>query len=412
MTKRGALAPLAASALAACAHGPVAPAVSAAETEILRLDAGRAGAASRGDAGGALAALGDDAVHCGPRGVALGREGIAAAWAARFPPDGPLVAWTPERAAVAASGDLGFTAGRSRVVRGDREGRAPVATGEHLTVWARDPDGWRAALELASSRPAAELGPGLERREVRALRSAAGDLEASLGLWERAAGDGPRAGAYITVRRRAGAALEVVEDRATPFAPAEAAASAVVLLDAAWAWSMARGDADGFRSLVAGDAVFAGRRLLEGLDEIWAAWKAFFAEGGPTLRWAPARGEAAGSGDLAWTTGRWRLGRRGSDGKPAASEGRYLTVWARDERGAWRVALDGGLEPAEALGEIERVAVRRHVSRDGTLEAALGTWRQEGRPGGRSGAWIRVRRRSGGEWKTVLDGATPFPAPG
>ena len=33
----------------------------------------------------------------------------------------------------------------------------------------------------------------------------------------------------------------------------------VVLLDAAWAWAMARGDAEGWRALLADDAIFAGR---------------------------------------------------------------------------------------------------------------------------------------------------------
>src|SRR5512144_757946 len=129
--------------------------------------------------------------------------------------------------------------------------------------------------------------------------------------------------------------------------PADRAAQEVVRLDAAWAEAMARGDAEGFRALVAEDAIFAGRTLRRGRDEVWAAWRNFFAEGGPSLRWTPEAGGAAGSGDLAWTTGRSRLERRGADGKPVASDGRYLTVWARDAGGAWRVALDGGLEPAE-----------------------------------------------------------------
>ena len=66
----------------------------------------------------------------------------------------------------------------------------------------------------------------------------------------------------------------------------------------------------------------------------------------------------------------FRLERRGPDGKPLASEGRYLTVWARDA-GDWRVALDCGLQPAGALGPVERVAVRSLVSEDGKLEAAI-----------------------------------------
>jgi ketosteroid isomerase-like protein len=182
-------------------------------------------------------------------------------------------------------------------------------------------------------------------------------------------------------------------------------------LDADWARTMANGDAEGFRALVAADALFAGRALLRGREEVWAAWRVFFAEGGPTLRWMPTGGAVSRSGDLGWTTGGYRLERRGPDGKPAASEGRYLTVWSRDAGGAWRVALDCGLEPAGALGPVDRAPVRALVSKDGAMEAAMGTWRQDGSSGPRTGAWIRVRERAGGEWRTLFDGEIEFPRP-
>jgi ketosteroid isomerase-like protein len=189
------------------------------------------------------------------------------------------------------------------------------------------------------------------------------------------------------------------------------AAAEVMRLDAAWAGSVARGDGEAFRSMVADDAVFAGRALLRGRDEVWAAWRPFFSEGGPRIRWTPAEGGAAGSGDLAWTTGRFQLERRDPSGKAAVSEGEYLTVWARDAGGAWRVALDCGLEPAAALGSIDRRPVRTLVSVDGALEASIGTWRQDDPSSSRSGAWIAVRERAAGEWRTRFDGAISFPPP-
>jgi len=197
------------------------------------------------------------------------------------------------------------------------------------------------------------------------------------------------------------------EDRVTHLAPGEARA-AVVLRDAAFAWTMVQGDAEGFRALIAEDAIFAGRRLLSGREEVWSAWKGFFAEGGPRLRWRPTAGGAAGSSDLAWTTGRYWLEGRDPDGRPAVSEGSYLTVWSRDA-GGWRVALDCGLEPAGALGPVERATVRSLASEDGTLAAAMGTWTQDGPSGRRSGAWITVREKTGGEWRTLHDGAIEFP---
>src|SRR6266545_3709341 len=116
-------------------------------------------------------------------------------------------------------------------------------------------------------------------------------------------------------------------------APAPGPAADVVELDARWAAAAAAGDGPGFRALVSADALFAGRSLLRGSEEVWGAWKAFFDEGGPRIRWAPVAGGAAGSGDLAWTTGRFRLERRDESGSSAASEGQYLTVWAREPGG-------------------------------------------------------------------------------
>lgn len=410
MNQLVASAALAAAGLGACAHAPGPPATERAAAEIMRLDAAGAAAALRRDAAGTLANYADDIVYCGSRGVALGEDGIAAAWKSWFSPGGPLVTWTPDRAGVAASGDLGWSAGRSRAEIKDAQGRPAVLAGEYVTVWSKGPGGWKGVLDLAGSRPAAELGPG-ERREARALRSAAGDVEAAMGLWQRTAGEGPRAGAYLTLRERdAAGAWKAVEDRVSPFA-GEAPAGEVVLLDAAWAWSMARGDAEGFRALVAEGALFSGGALLRGREEVWGAWKAFFAEGGPTIRWTPSGGGAASSGDLAWTTGRFRLERRGPDGKPVTSDGRYLTVWSRDAAGAWRVALDSGFQPAGALGPIERATVRSLASRDGTVEAAMGTWREPGSSGRRSGSWITVREKAGAGWKTLFDGALELPPP-
>jgi ketosteroid isomerase-like protein len=194
--------------------------------------------------------------------------------------------------------------------------------------------------------------------------------------------------------------------------PVDERAAEIMRLDAAWASALARGDAEGWRATVAEDAVFAGASLRRGRDDIWAGWKVFFGAGGPTLRWTPTAGGVAGSGDLAWTTGRARLERPGPGGKAVASDLRYVTVWARDAGGTWRVALDGPLEAPEDLGAVERVAVRSLASKDGTLDAAVGTWTQDGPSGRRQGAWLTVREKSGGAWRARFDSAVAFPPPG
>lgn len=408
MTGRLVVTAFAVAALASCTHTRVAPGGADALADLMRIDGAGGAAAARRDAAAVLGGYADDIVYCGSRGAALGADGIAVAWKPWFSANGPLVTWSPERGGVATSGDVGWTTGSSRVELKDAEGKPKLLTSAYVTVWSRGDGGWKGALDLAVGRPAAELDPG-ERLEVRTVRSAAGDVEAEMGLWRRASAEPPRAGGYLTVRRRrADRGWEVVEDRVSPFAGA-APPGELVLLDAAWSRTVARGDADRFREIVGDRAVFAGGTLRRGRDEVWDGWKSFFAEGGPTIRWTPTDAGVAGSGDLAWTTGRARLERRGPDGKAIGKDTRYVTVWTREAGGPWRATLDASLEAPESLGPIEREVVHSVVSADGTLEAAIGTWTQPASSGIRRGAWLTVREKVDGAWRTRLDSAFAFP---
>jgi ketosteroid isomerase-like protein len=60
------------------------------------------------------------------------------------------------------------------------------------------------------------------------------------------------------------------------------------------------------------------------------------------LTWEPAFAEVASSGDLGYTTGPWELRRDGPNEKPAAY-GQYVTVWKKQEDGAWKAVLDLGI---------------------------------------------------------------------
>jgi ketosteroid isomerase-like protein len=182
------------------------------EEAVRAADAALSAASGRRDLEGFLALVADDALFAGAGGVAEGREAVRASWARLFAPDGPRLTWAPQRALAAASGDLAFTIGHYRLAA-----REP-AEGAYVTVWRRPPGGaWRALLDMAN-RPATSLGPGLARAPLRVVRSAAGDLEATLGRWKRARrGTGAREeeGTYLTVRRRAaGAAWQTMVDSA------------------------------------------------------------------------------------------------------------------------------------------------------------------------------------------------------
>jgi ketosteroid isomerase-like protein len=195
----------------------------------------------------------------------------------------------------------------------------------------------------------------------------------------------------------AGAALALLLLAAAPAPELEA-------IDAAWDAAVAARDQAAFLSRVAADAVFAGGALRVGRDAIREGWSRYLTPGGPTLRWRPTGSGIAPSGDLGWTVGEasyaWK--EKGVPPSPV----RYVTVWAKDEQGRFRAVLDGSLEPPAGRGAI-RKPVRTVTSRDGTLEATLGTWsRGDGRE---AGTYLLIRERTAEGWRTVVESEIPSP---
>lgn len=183
-------------------------------------------------------------------------------------------------------------------------------------------------------------------------------------------------------------------------------ATDLLAVDASWDAAVAARDEAAFLSRVAEDAVFAGATLQVGRAAIREKWARYFVPGGPTLRWKPTDSGLAGSGDLGWTIGdatyAWK------EKGVAESPGRYVTIWARDGSGRWMAILDGSLEPAPPAPSV-RTAVRTLVSRDGALEASIGTWRRGSGGGSTTGTFLLVRERRDGAWHTVLESETPAP---
>jgi len=198
------------------------------------------------------------------------------------------------------------------------------------------------------------------------------------------------------------------DEGARPAASAAGPSLALALrgADAAFARSVSGRDEEAFRAFLREDALFvAGAGLLQGREAVVARWRGFLEKDGPTLRWAPTGGDGAGSGDLGWTVGDARYEGKDAAGKPVVDDSRYLTVWARREGGTWQVAMDMELTPAERAGPLHRSPVRTLTSRDGTLEASMGTWSQDGVKGARSGAFLTVRERGAAGWRVVHDSA-------
>ncbi|MDT8324029.1 MAG: nuclear transport factor 2 family protein [Bacteroidota bacterium] len=67
------------------------------------------------------------------------------------------------------------------------------------------------------------------------------------------------------------------------------------------------------------------------------------------LTWKPLFADAAASGELGYTHGRYTFARTDESGETTHTYGYYVTIWKRQADQQWRVVLDAG---NEAPGEI------------------------------------------------------------
>jgi ketosteroid isomerase-like protein len=125
------------------------------------------------------------------------------------------------------------------------------------------------------------------------------------------------------------------------------AREAIRKADVAFGEAVKSRDRARFAALLAEDARFftagepSGKR-----EEVVKDWEIFFGEDGPRLTWAPVHVEAAASGDLGYSTGRYEWGGKNADGTPRISAGWYVTIWRKGADGLWRAALDIGTPPS------------------------------------------------------------------
>src|SRR5205823_2159477 len=123
-----------------------------------------------------------------------------------------------------------------------------------------------------------------------------------------------------------------------------AAAAQIVKADTEFAKSVAERNRERFLSFIADVTTFSGGTAneLRGKDAVWNAWADFFAPGGPTLTWAPSKGEVIGAGEIGYTTGQAVLRAPGPDGKITERHTQYITVWKKQGDGSWKVVFDTG----------------------------------------------------------------------
>jgi ketosteroid isomerase-like protein len=74
-----------------------------------------------------------------------------------WPPDMSL-AWTPVKADMAASGDLGYTYGNYILRAKDKDGKLVTHHGKYTSIWKKQKDGsWKVVVDMGNSSP--EAGP-------------------------------------------------------------------------------------------------------------------------------------------------------------------------------------------------------------------------------------------------------------
>ena len=85
------------------------------------------------------------------------REDIrkAPAW-----PEGTSLTWTPVKAGMAASGDLGYTYGNYVFKSKNKEGKIVASYGKYMSVWRKQPDGsWKVVVDMGNASPEPQQEP-------------------------------------------------------------------------------------------------------------------------------------------------------------------------------------------------------------------------------------------------------------
>jgi len=143
---------------------------AAAMQSLLETDRSFAAASlAQGTADAFYANLLDDALELTANGAPV--EGRVAIREHLRPLGMQVLAWTPQKAEVAASLDLGWTWGEWRLLASARSGKE-LARGKYLNVWKRDVAGaWKVAVDIGN---AATPAPDEATAEPSAAEAAAG----------------------------------------------------------------------------------------------------------------------------------------------------------------------------------------------------------------------------------------------
>ena len=120
--------------------------------EILRLDAEWSKIAASGDLERILSFWADDATVLPPGSPPLaGKRAIRDYIASSLRTPGFSISWNTTDVVVSASGDLAYGVGVNRVSFSGPDGKPVVIEGNAVTVWRKDPAGWKCVIDIWNS---------------------------------------------------------------------------------------------------------------------------------------------------------------------------------------------------------------------------------------------------------------------
>jgi ketosteroid isomerase-like protein len=108
----------------------------------------------------------DDAAIFPPGGgLVSGPAKITEQWSPLLKDPGASLTWTPDKAEISASGDLGYTFGRYESAGQGPDGAPVHRTGYYLSIWRKGPDGiWRVVVDIGSPDPPPAPAPPAESK--------------------------------------------------------------------------------------------------------------------------------------------------------------------------------------------------------------------------------------------------------
>ena len=138
--------------------------------------------------------------------------------------------------------------------------------------------------------------------------------------------------------------LDPCDGRLTAAESGEELARQVRQAETAFAATMAKRDYERFKSFIADEAIFFGRRgTLRGKASVIQGWKEYFDGVQAPFSWEPLIVEVLDSGKLAFTSGPVR--------DPQGREtGTFNSVWRRATDGSWKVIFDKGCPACSSSG--------------------------------------------------------------